>query len=89
MIGSAHRLKYTTVGDTVNTAARLEGFDKQGFADEPQDRVVRILVGESTRVRLGPGFVCEEIGEIQLKGKSEAVRAHRVWPPEAAPGRLV
>jgi adenylate cyclase len=88
MIGSAHRLKYTTVGDTVNTAARLEGFDKEGFAREPVDRVVRILVGESTRVRLGPRFVCEEIGEIQLKGRSEAMRAHRVWPPKAVEGRL-
>jgi hypothetical protein len=78
---------YTTVGDTVNVAARLESFEKESFAREPEERVVRILVAESTRARLGPQYVSEEIGEMLLKGKSEAVRMHRVWPPQAVEGR--
>jgi adenylate cyclase len=88
LVGSAQKLKYTTVGDTVNTAARLEGWNKEGFADEPEDRMVRVLVSESTRSRLGPQHVCEDIGEMRLKGKSETVRVYRVWPPEAVDGRL-
>jgi adenylate cyclase len=30
-IGSRHHLKYTSVGDTINVAARLESFDRTGF----------------------------------------------------------
>ncbi len=87
LLGSPDRLKYTTVGNTVNTAARLETHDKEGFAREPGESLVRILVGDATRARLGHAYVCEDLGETFLQGKSEAVHVHRVWRREAAEGR--
>ncbi len=66
--GTKHRLEYTAIGDTVNTAARLES------AAEPGS----VFVGENTHQRIGNAFVCQEIGELQLKGKEQRVRAYKV-----------
>jgi adenylate cyclase len=76
-IGSDARMKYTSVGDTINTAARLESFaePEAKIGDEPTSR---ILVGEATRARLGEGFVLEDLGVHALKGKTEPLRIHRV-----------
>jgi len=79
-LGSAQRMKYTTIGDTVNTAAHLENFGRGAIA-EPQDRrPCRILISESTAQLLGNRFQLESIGEVALKGKSQALLAFRVIP---------
>jgi adenylate cyclase len=79
-LGSAQRMKYTTVGDTVNTAAHLENFGRGAIA-EPQDRrPCRILISESTARLLDNRFQLESIGEVSLKGKSQPLLAFRVVP---------
>ncbi len=75
-IGGADRMKYAAVGDTVNTAARLEAFDKAGF--EAEDTTCRVLVGEATLERIGDRFETRGVGDHTLKGKGEAVAIHRV-----------
>jgi adenylate cyclase len=78
-IGSAKRMKYTTVGDTVNIAARLESFDKTSFgggAGSEED--CRILIAESTWRLVKERFVAEPVGELPLKGKYEKISVYRI-----------
>ena len=71
-------MKYATVGDTVNTASRLESFDKGSFESEPERSTCRILIGHSTLERLEGRFETEGLGEHMLKGKGEPITIHRV-----------
>ena len=76
-LGSSQRMKYTTVGDTVNSAARLESFDKEAFKKET-DSAFRVLIGESTRQRLGPSYSVACIGSHFLPGKNKKITLYRV-----------
>lgn len=80
-IGSARRMKYTTVGDTVNTAARIESFAKEEFEAEVArggGARFRILVSEATHGQLGEGFACEFVGAHVLRGRGAALGLYRV-----------
>jgi adenylate cyclase len=76
LVGGPAHLKYTSLGDVVNTAARLESHLPDHFWDE--GALVRILVSEATRLRLGPAYASEELGKLELKGKREPVLAFRI-----------
>jgi adenylate cyclase len=77
-LGSRDRMKYATVGNTVNTASRLESFDKTSFESEPEQQICRILIGHSTLERLEGRFETKCLGEHMLKGKGEPMTIHRV-----------
>jgi len=77
-LGSAERMKYTTIGDTVNTAARLESFDKDLVIARATDSPCRILIGESTLQQVESLFEVEKVGELILKGKTERIGAYCV-----------
>jgi len=68
-VGGGGRLEFTVIGDTVNTAARVE--------EATRETGDTILVTEATRRLLRRdhgGFV--ERGDVPLKGKSERVRLY-------------
>lgn len=82
-LGGKERLEYTVIGDTVNTASRLEGYAKEGVEGVPLQGSCRILIGESTHQYLHQGFVTHQIGEVSLKGKDQKIHVYRVGRDDA------
>jgi adenylate cyclase len=78
-LGGDESLKFTSVGDTVNTASRLENFDSQSFSFDTSTS--RILIGEETCRRIGAAFETVDLGMHALKGKAEKIRILRVISP--------
>ena len=67
-IGSSARIDYTAIGDTVNTAARLEANAKAG----------EILISEVLYEEIKTRIEAEFYGDLVLKGKSQPVRTYKV-----------
>jgi len=67
-IGCAFRMDYTAIGDTVNTAARLESNAK----------AEQILISEAVYEALKDRIEATPIGEIPLKGKSNKIMVYSV-----------
>ncbi|MCC6527587.1 MAG: FHA domain-containing protein [Polyangiaceae bacterium] len=67
-IGSSETLGYTVIGDVANTSARLCSLALAG----------QIVVSESTFLKLGPRFVCDELAPAKVKGKNKPIRLFNV-----------
>jgi adenylate cyclase len=78
VLGSESKLKYTSAGDTVNTAARLQDFEKDRFSSDVAESTWRVLIGDETLRRLGGAFRTEDLGLHSLRGKMRRIRIHRV-----------
>lgn len=67
-VGCEFRMDYTAIGDTVNTAARLEANAGRG----------QVLISDVLYERLKDRLEVTEVGEIPLKGKSKGVFVYSV-----------
>jgi len=69
-IGSANlkRLDYTVIGDTVNTAQRIQSTAEPG----------QILLSEPAYEEIKESFNCRKVGEVILKNKSIPVNVYEV-----------
>jgi len=69
-IGSTalRRLDYTVIGDTVNTAQRLQGTARPG----------QIVITETAQQQIAESFTCEPLGHATLKNKAEPVMVFNV-----------
>jgi len=78
-LGNAERMKFTTIGDAVNIAARLENLRKDDWKTEDPNTVCRILIGETTKHYLGVHpWILKEVGSVMLKGKTHSVPVYRL-----------
>jgi len=65
---SLRRLDYTVIGDTVNTAARLQD------AAQPN----QILISKDCYEKVKEAFQCKKIGDITMKNKAQSLTVYEV-----------
>ena len=65
---SLKRLDYTVIGDTVNTAARLQDSAKEN----------QIIISESCYDKVKESFQCKKLGCIDLKNKTKSIMIYEV-----------
>jgi adenylate cyclase len=74
-VGSERRLEYTALGDTTNTAARLEGMTK----GTPH----QLFLADSTRAALRtPADDLVEVGEFEVRGRKATIKLWSLAEPD-------
>jgi class 3 adenylate cyclase/tetratricopeptide (TPR) repeat protein len=77
-IGKDLKYDFTSLGGVINLAARLK------FAAQPMS----VLIADTVHRFVAPVFECLDLGFIEVKGRSEPVRAYQVLGYKAEPGSL-
>jgi hypothetical protein len=80
IMGHSRRVDFTTIGDTVNLASRLESLTKE--------YLVSILINDTLYNAVDPGlFHLRHIDRIRVKGRSQPVNIYEEFSADSAPLR--
>lgn len=69
-VGAKDRMDFTSIGDTVNLAARLEGANKAYGT--------KTLVTESVYEKVKEAYLCREVDKLTVKGKKLPVSVYEI-----------